>query len=558
MTKLILPKSTVASDEPEHIKRLKQIARWRLPAEGTSDWVAFRLQAAAAERNPAYRKYMKESSRASHATHYAMERNGAGLPADSGVREFLSEYNRRTANFGLHYLPASFNIFEAFSEYLPKYGVFVPLKERDHLLSVRRFMDYQASLIDESYAYSVSEIEGGVIFNYSFVEDPGEWVFEEGGQRFVVCTASLVRHGTELSVMCLGGLQEDLRAATSEIEESHSNVRRDPAKPLLVEDENLRREAVALDARGKFHRLFFGFRVDLEKQRMQTRYILFDDGRSWGIKTDDPVTLDYIDRISNADEDKSAWTRYIEERGGIFSFLLRLAALPKFFSSQAESVVLDKTITSIADETQSSSKSRRIFGKALRNQVVYERKVSTLLGSVGDSSAVTLPGLELSVEVDGYWEKLLVGEYGVDRDGERILGRTWVRRTLSKRQATTPRSTVTGALEHPSSLSISDDAGYIYVLRNAAHQHDIFKIGLTRRDVAIRASELSRGTGIPDVFLIVQKWLVPDVVYAEKRIHQLLSAHRLKDSREFFKADYPVIRSAVDVVVSELLGRCVA
>jgi T5orf172 domain len=118
-------------------------------------------------------------------------------------------------------------------------------------------------------------------------------------------------------------------------------------------------------------------------------------------------------------------------------------------------------------------------------------------------------------------------------------------------------SSVSAQMLSAKSVAIKNDEGFIYVLRNAAHQIDIFKIGLTRRDVAVRAAELSRGTGIPDIFLTVQEWLVPDVVYAEKRIHQLLNDYRLKDAREFFRADYTVIRSVVELVVNELAGKSI-
>ena len=215
MTKILVPRS-IGVGEPEHISRLKSVARWRMPAEGSPAWVRFRLDSAAAERDPRYRRELKEAGRRAEGTHKVVEVNGAGLPADSGIREFLSEYNRRTANYGLHYLPSSFNIFEAFISYMPKYGVFVPLEEVDHVCSLRGFLDHQACTNSQSPESELKRLAENKIFNFSFTEEAGTWVLEEAAERFVVCSFSMVRHGDELTVMSLAGLEQDLVAETRE------------------------------------------------------------------------------------------------------------------------------------------------------------------------------------------------------------------------------------------------------------------------------------------------------------------------------------------------------
>jgi hypothetical protein len=554
MVKLLVPRGA-RSVEPEHISRLKSVAKWRMPLEGSPEWVQFRLSSAAAERDPQYRRRIKEAARTAAGTHYVVERNGAGLPADEGIREFLSEYNRRSANYGIHYLPSSFNIFEAFSDFVPQYGVFVPLNEIDHVCSVRGFLDYQASNDTQVPGMELEKLPENTIFNFSFTETPGDWIFEEAAEKFVVCSFSMVRHGNEITAMCLAGLERDLAAETAEIESRGSSILSDPRKPLLEPDASLTPRAVALDDDGKFHRMYAALRFDIRKQAIQVRYLLFDDGNLWNVKTDDSLTLSYVDEMSS-DYLEEEWIASVEKRSSLFSFLLRLTGLNSYFLSRRDFLLSDKAITGLA-EGRSSAKGRKCVDNSLRSQVVFEKNVSTLLGSNTDPIAVVLPQLELSVEVDGYWERLPFGTYGAGKDGERVLGRTWVRKTLSRRQALMPGAPVTGHLTERLSVSLRDDEGYIYVLRNAAHQLDMFKVGLTRRNVSTRASELSRGTGVPDAFLTVQSWWVPDVVYAEKRIHQLLEGNRVKPSREFFRADYSVIRAAVDLVVSELSGNSV-
>ncbi|MGO1002338.1 hypothetical protein [Lysobacter sp. CA196] len=339
MVKLLVPRGSFLRDtEPTHISRLKEVAKWRLPEEGSREWVDFRLRSAAAEQDPRYRKLLRESSKIAWATMHAVERNGAGLPADSGVREFLSEYNRRTGNFGLHYLPASFNVFEAFSNYLPKYGVFVPLRESDFVCSIRGFLDYQASLVDRDLRVAIGCIPEGEIFNFSFAENTGDWILEEGGERFVISSFSMVRHAGELTAICLGGFERDLLAETSFIKSMFSEGEMNASKPLLEVDASLKAEAVALDREARFHRMYFGFRFDVDKCAMQTRYMLFDGGNSWSLKTDDPITLDRTDDFSGVKE-PDRWVEFIEKRGGVFSFLARFFGLLAYFKSKQDLVV---------------------------------------------------------------------------------------------------------------------------------------------------------------------------------------------------------------------------
>ena len=210
----------------------------------------------------------------------------------------------------------------------------------------------------------------------------------------------------------------------------------DPGKPLLEFDASLETCAVPLDSGKRFHRMYAGFRFDLRKEAIQVRYLLFDNGSSWNIQTDDLLTLDYASNISTErTPDKSI--EAVEKRAGLFAFLHRLTGLLTYFIERCGSVLADKAITDVA-ELGATVKGRKQVEAALRSQVVYERRVATLLGSSRDPVAIVLPKFELNVELDGYWERLPFGTYGIGRDGERVLGRTWVNKTLSKRQASMP------------------------------------------------------------------------------------------------------------------------
>jgi hypothetical protein len=547
VAKLLVPRGAV--DEPPHIARLKSVARWRQPEEDSQEWFDFRLRSAAAMADPRYRKKLKDLAREAWATAQAVSKNGAGLPADAGVREFLDEYNRRTARHGLHYLPSSFNIYEAFCSYVPRLAVFVPLEERDHICSIAGFLDFITSSPPSIPPHYDVDIPDGVIHSYSFLESVGEWAFENDGTKFTLTSASLVKHDSEITMMCLVGREANLSTENERLKEL-GDLEPAPHRSDLEQDPDRKLEAVALDTNERFWREYVAFRYDLRQGRLQTRYTMADAGSIWYIKSDDPLTLEASVEIGG---DAEAQITAINADQGVFSFLAQIMRLPEYFRHRASSIVKDKAITSIS-ELASTSKGRKQLDGALKPQVRYEREVLTVQDSGTEIAGFMLPAFELKVEIEGFWERLPFGTYGEGPDGERVLGRTWVRRTLAKRESKMPGA-VTKVDKSAPALIGGAEEGSIYVLRNAAHQLDMFKIGLTRRSVGVRASELSRGTGVPDQFLVVQTWWVPDVIYAERRVHQILDAYRLKDAREFFRADYTTIRAAIDMVVAELAGR---
>lgn len=76
--------------------------------------------------------------------------------------------------------------------------------------------------------------------------------------------------------------------------------------------------------------------------------------------------------------------------------------------------------------------------------------------------------------------------------------------------------------------------GIVYILRNSSYQETIVKIGRTSRSSELRASELSRPTGIATPFEVLYEEAVADCERAEQIVHGRLSKWRVNESREFF------------------------
>lgn len=76
--------------------------------------------------------------------------------------------------------------------------------------------------------------------------------------------------------------------------------------------------------------------------------------------------------------------------------------------------------------------------------------------------------------------------------------------------------------------------GYIYILRNPLHKDALVKIGFTRTSSELRASALSKSTGVPYEYEVIYEEEVIDCELAERIIHERLHLYRVNPRREFF------------------------
>src|SRR5262249_10350953 len=145
--------------------------------------------------------------------------NGAGLICDEALREFLSECNDRNLSHGLGAMPMRFNVLEAFTVFHPQENWFGLLREVDHLFLLSDFFDFatgaDAPLDPITVASSLPE---GVIHSYNAIGDLKNLAFlHADGRSFVVGGVILVRHGSELSYLLIGGVVTDLTAASARV-----------------------------------------------------------------------------------------------------------------------------------------------------------------------------------------------------------------------------------------------------------------------------------------------------------------------------------------------------
>lgn len=541
----------------EHNKRMDRIAKFAPPPVGTVARNNWEKTINSLPRDPDIDKEIRKKFKKMMAIINAQLDNGAALPIDELLREFLLEYNGRNMEHGLRSMPASFNVMEAFYKFIPELSMFRLRPERDHLFSSTEFLDYVTSGdATDNITDVLDNMEESVIYSYNVFNDVGEITLSiHNGAEYGIGGAALVRHGSEISILLLAGMKTDLSKQTKELREKMIYGKAYPGKESMQPAKDRVREAVPLLGNRNFWQTLVLTRMDLIDMTMDVRYLMKDCGDSFIIESDDislyisEKTGDFI----NSDFGKTAKQMFkdIEQYGTLFELCKTTLHLPLFFEEHADDISSENHPTRILQRIKKRGKPKTKIKYIGPEEKITHRSVSVLSMSAGQHPILTLhKAPSFKMEVSGFWKKLPPDQVGTDKHGHPIHGRTWVEKQLTWIQSYDDP----GALlvqrydEYPSSAlkePTTRESGFVYIMRSAAHAKDIFKIGITRRSADIRSDELSSPTGSPDKFLVVQEWEVSNCAKAEAIIHQAINKYRINPRREFFKAPYKEIVKAI-------------
>lgn len=550
----------------EHKRRMKYISMFPPPPLGTTarekldKLISPLLQDADLDKE--VRKRFKKATSIIN----AQLENGAAFPIDNLLRDFLLEYNGRNFQHGLRSMPSSFNVMEAFFEYVPDLSIFMLPQEKDHLFHSIEFLDYVTSgEAPSDYRDLLETLEEGVIYSYNLLNDVADITFKiRSGREYGIGGAAIVRHNSEISILLMSGEKTDIPKQTQELRENFVPMKPFPGKESIKPAEDRVMEAVPLLGNNQFWQTLVLSRVNLEDMTIDVRYVMIDMGNGYIIKSDDisilmsEVKNDFIE--PSYEDTAKEMVKEIQDYDTLFELSKTSLYLPLFFEDHPDDILVENHPTKLFQRIKKRGK-RKVKPKYIgpRERITH-RPVSILrMPEYQYPNRTFHVSVPLKLEVSGFWRKLDPSQVGTDKHGRPIHGRTWVEKTLTwaqseyaPEQLTTERHVA--QLLPPSQNLDTPDRGYIYVMRSAAHAKDIFKIGLSRRSSEIRSAELSRTTGVPDQFLVVQEWEVSDCVKAERSIHQALSKYRMKPEREFFKAPYKVIVKTINEVLAEVEG----
>jgi hypothetical protein len=218
-----------------------------------------------------------------------------------------------------------------------------------------------------------------------------------------------------------------------------------------------------------------------------------------------------------------------------------------YYVFQNEERIIDVTYETSLSSVIKSPASKREFALVPSEFKVYAKPLYYL----ESNEQAIIKNTELNdesfkVEKSGYWKRLDTNEEGFDKNGKKIIGKTWVER--NDIYYSTPKGiTKVQQVE----VFNDDNAGYVYIMRQPIHEENIFKIGLTRRSSEERSKELSN-TSSADKFFIINSYHTKDCIKAEKQIHKELEDYRLTSRREFFRCDLKIIMDTCEKIIRNI------
>ncbi|MDE8347369.1 MAG: GIY-YIG nuclease family protein [Acidocella sp.] len=504
---------------------------------------------------------------------HSIRHSGVGYPIDQLLRDLAIEYTHRYATSGLFNQPINFNYFEPFcaikliENSVAPYAE--PLPEVDHLFNVADYFDYLTS--ENAPKFNLAELLGipeGRTYHFTQNGSIDDFTYMTAeGREFVISGFSMVRRGNSLHWYVLGGevlSETDWRERCKsdfEIEVGNIPAEKRPFLSQHLEEKGNRiGSPIPLQGTKTAIRTVISGETDLSTAKHLARCYMSETEATFMLFCDDPDVFSNIRDRSRREEIISIMQQRVESAAvmwGLAEAFFQILWYFKFSVTISEAVI------------KASGKSAPKIVKGGRGVGTQFKHVTSI--QISDTTphimrSYTPPYYE--TETDGYWRRLTPDNYGHDRDGNQIKGRTWVKATNKWRaRANQPRtvfikSSVGAAkiqvsdylkaaeLAETNKKPSSDQVGVLYVMRCLAMEDQVYKVGWTSDSAEERARELSSATGVPIPFAVVEVWQHPDPGALEKGVHAMLDPYRLNEGREFFKLTYPELKAIIETEIA--------
>lgn len=489
-----------------------------------------------AQMDIAFQQHMKKIKKRLPLFWLLREEGGSGFRMANCFRDYFGQYNNRLLSSGPHSLPSSFNVLQGFLKFDTEFVLFDIRQESEHLMRLQDYFDWYTSEqgIPDDPRLLIDVLPEGEIYSYDMVEDTGEYTMSTEGSRLAILGVSLVRHENELSIILLSG--ENPPNPTDEVVLTlQPKTSLLPKKKNLPLDESLSIKDRYIEGMVGYARILLLTRFNLVSRRHDVRYLNLDLGRGFEIYTDDRAAFepDLFETREQLDEAFLRSASGLERYNQLFSALSSLIYLPIMFVAENDRVVKSQFTTKLGVSTQKPDvkKAAREFGrKALPLSRTVRRLTSSKPENPIEARHQTIQPPGFVFETTGYWRPIAPNEIGEDKNGNPIMGQTWVER----RESYSIKQAESFTISYQETPSFGKDPGIIYIMRNPGHGNDLYKVGSTRRTAGQRASELTSSTSSPLPFGVLAHWKVGDCSVVEKEVHSRLKPFRVSKKREFF------------------------
>ena len=315
--------------------------------------------------------------------------------------------------------------------------------------------------------------------------------------------------------------------------------------------------------------------------RFDGRSVAVDYGNAYNIACDDPAIFQKAS-LEDLSEDERRRMDHMARRLAEYTLQFEIVStcflLPAYFAYRITLVRESSLPTKLNDADRTTRSTLAVLPESTRP--LFRRVASLEILNVGSTRALrSYRPPSYRVEVDGFWRRLGPGQVGRDQFGNPVPGRTWVKghlrwRELPERRSTIyVKSTLAAAKARAAAISASDrsatvvgqempdlptedhtnetQAGaHLYVMRCPLMDADVYKVGWTSKEPRERAEELSRATGVPLAFIVVESWRADEPRLVEAMVHEALSEFRVSNRREFFKVPFDEVRRRIAAVLA--------
>lgn len=504
---------------------------------------------------PLWKKLKKQFDTGRKIVHIQLN-NGLDRTNENTLRYYLMEFVSRFLQFGPKSFPTSFNTLEPFFVFKHHNSILhLHPEEESYGVSLVDFLDFVTSQSFNLEKIDFYEnIPESVIYHFSFTTGFEEINFSNNGKTFIISGLSLVRQGNEVSILMQAGESYDKHQAEEYFKEhtrSSMELSLNPLKKSLGMhlDNEEEHKVVNFKEREDLWAHNVAILFDLKERKIDIRFVARDENISFSLFTDDFFAMFHSKDKLSKDEIKDSYEYHLKRLSNydaVFDFAKYCLALP-YYVFENEPRIVDVTYETKLNSIIKSPVSKREFALVPSEFKVFAKPFYYLESNEqAIVKSTDLNDESFKVEKSGYWKRLEINEEGFDKNGLKIIGKTWVERNdifYSSPKGITKVQQV--------EVFNNENAGYIYIMRQPIHEENIFKIGLTKRNSEQRSKELSN-TSSPDKFFIINSYHTKDCVEAEKQIHKELENYRLTKRREFFRCDLKMIMDTCERIVVKI------
>jgi hypothetical protein len=539
----------MTSDDP--LRRRARFAEFARAADVVPehpDYAKITEQLSAVEKHdPEFDRAMKAHVQRCNFLTAAFQQNGPSLYVDTYLRKFLIEYNNRVFKGRGNEQPTSFNILRSFVTPDEKAFVLRLLPEKFFQFNLLDYLDFVTSDAADG-SITVDDFEELTIYELNTGGSFAQIVLP-GFEHLVFCGAAIAREGAEFSIMAIFGNRRSQFVEGVQIDPERIR----PQKREFIGEGPWDTSAEKLFDSDEFYPLIAMTRIDASNRRIQARYIMHESKDTFRVTTDDPaVMLEPTFYQFGADMNAIIKTTLDElsRYRHVFNLLNNLLHFLKFFQRREDDFYVERHPTQLKLGPQ-TTKIRKMRSILEARFCPNYQDVLTLAQADGSRSSL-LDRMDLKFETSGYWRPLQPDKLGADKFGNPIHGKTWVEQRLSWREIENADADQGEQKTSVTQVPRSDDVGYVYIIRSPVHERNVYKIGFTKRDPEDRANDLSATSGQPDALVVMQSWKVFEPRRVEQEVHRHLEQQRINSRREFFKANFEMIRQTVENTVAKL------